>query len=105
MCRLDLVPSQVGNDLGTDGSDAHASEECKCERAVHQHLLPLCLRGIGGIEMDRLYIHSEQRHPDVVDICDRPSRTVLEYVANFEVLVVKAGCLAIVLRAELPVRR
>jgi hypothetical protein len=49
--------------------------------------------------MDRLHIQGEQRHPDVVYICDRPSRTVLEYVTDFEVLVVKAGCLAIVLRA------
>jgi hypothetical protein len=64
-----------------------------------------CCRGVGGIEMDGLHVHGEQRHPDVVYICDRPSGSVLECVADFEILVVKTGCFPVPRWAQLPVCR
>jgi hypothetical protein len=45
------------------------------------------------------HIQGEQRHPDVVHICNGPSGTIFECVAGFEGFVIQTRCLAIALRA------
>lgn len=87
---LYLVPTEVGDDLGTHRADAHAGEQSERECAVHQQLLPFGLRRVGGIEMDLLHVHGEQRHPDIIYIRDRSPGAVLEYVADLKVFVIKA---------------
>ena len=87
---LDLVPTEVGDNLGAHRADAHAGEQSKRECAVHQQLLPFRLRRVGGIEMDLLHIQGEQRHPDIIYIRDRSPGAVLEDVGNFKVFVIKA---------------
>ncbi len=85
--QLDLAPAEVGDGLLAHVGDAHAGDDREREAAVDQRLLELGLRGIGGIEMQRVLVHGQQREPDVVGLRDGAAGPVLVDVAHDEVIV------------------
>src|SRR5262245_30090866 len=92
--QLHLAPAHVGDGLLADVGDAHAGDDGEREAAVDQRLLELGAGGIGGIEMQGMLVHCEQREPDVVGLRDGAAGAVLVDVTDDELVVGAAGLLA-----------
>src|SRR5581483_9153444 len=67
-----------------DGEPRHERER---ERRVDERPLPLGLRRVRGVEMDRVGVHGQQREPDVVRLEYRPPEAAPVHGADLELLV------------------
>src|SRR5260221_1387699 len=93
-----LVPAKVGHGLLADVGDAHAGDNGERQAGVDQRPLELGGGAVGGVDVQRVLVHRQQREPGVVRLGQRAPRPVLVDLADLELLVVAPARFAVALR-------
>src|SRR5262245_18496358 len=81
-----LLVLEVRERVLADVAHAHPDREREDERAVHETAAVLALAREVLVDVERVRVHREEREPRVVEVADRPSRPVLDDLADGEIL-------------------
>src|SRR5262249_37673644 len=95
-----LVPAEVGDGLLAHVGDAHAGDHGERQAGIDQRPLELGAGAVGGVNVQRVLVHGEQREPGVVGLAERAPGAMLVDVAALELLEVAPRRLAVSLRAD-----
>src|SRR5262249_53384768 len=77
--------------LLADIGDAHAGDNRQSQAAVDDRPAEFRFRRVGGIEVQRVLVHRQEREPGVVGLADRAPGAMLINIADRELLETAAG--------------